>query len=74
MRDRSVETRDLRFVWLEITGTCRLTCAHCYAESGPKGSDGTMSPADWYWPVSEHETITKGRGSHARTQANIIEA
>lgn len=137
--------RDLRSVWLEITGRCQLACAHCYAESGPKGSDGAMLPTDWcrvidevaqlggrmvqfiggeptlhralpdlvrralgqglevevfsnlvhvsseLWEIfaqpgvrlatsyysdnpSEHEAITKGRGSHARTQVNIIEA
>lgn len=37
----------LRFVWLEITGTCQLACAHCYAESGPTGTHGTMTGADW---------------------------
>ncbi|MGH3941038.1 MAG: radical SAM protein [Pseudonocardiaceae bacterium] len=137
--------RDLRFVWLEITGKCQLTCHHCYAESGPKGGDGAMSPADWcrvidevaqlggrmvqfiggeptlyrglpalvrcalaqrlevevfsnlvhvsgeLWETfiqpgvrlatsyysddaAEHEAITRGRGSHARTKANISEA
>ncbi|MGH3800471.1 MAG: radical SAM protein [Pseudonocardiaceae bacterium] len=137
--------RDLRFVWLEITGRCQLTCTHCYAESGPKGSDGAMLPADWCRVIDEvaqlggrmvqfiggeptlyqglpdlvcraldqglevevfsnlvhvsselweafahrgvrlatsyytddaagHEAITKGRGSHARTKANITEA
>lgn len=25
----------LRFIWLELTNACNLTCAHCYAESGP---------------------------------------
>lgn len=137
--------RDLRFVWLEITGKCQLTCVHCYAESGPTGSDGAMLPADWcrvidevarlggrmvqfiggeptlhgalpdlvcralghglqvevfsnlvhvsseLWETfaqpgvrlatsyysddpSEHEAVTKGRSSHARTRANIVEA
>lgn len=137
--------RDLGFVWLEITGKCQLTCHHCYAESGPKGSDGMMSLADWrrvidevaqlggrmvqfiggeptlhrglpdlvryalgrglavevfsnlvhvsweLWETftqrgvrlatsyysddaGEHEAITRGRGSHARTRANIAEA
>jgi MoaA/NifB/PqqE/SkfB family radical SAM enzyme len=136
---------DLRFVWLEITGKCQLTCNHCYAESGPTGSDGTMLPGDWRRVVDEvaqlggrmvqfiggeptlyrglpdlvhralvqglevevftnlvhvsrelwetfaqrgvrlatsyysddapeHEAITRGRGSHARTKGNITEA
>ena len=25
---------DLRFLWLEITAKCNLSCVHCYAESG----------------------------------------
>src|SRR5436309_1166098 len=37
----------LSFVWLEITGQCQLACAHCYAESGPTGTHGQMSEADW---------------------------
>ena len=45
--------RDLRFVWLEITGRCQLTCHHCYAESEPKGSDGAMLPADWCRVIDE---------------------
>lgn len=27
---------ELRFLWLELTNRCNLTCAHCYAESGPR--------------------------------------
>ncbi|PWW64179.1 radical SAM protein [Actinokineospora spheciospongiae] len=136
---------DLSFMWLEITGKCQLQCTHCYAESGPGGTDGAMVPADWksvidqaaglgvemvqfiggeptlhrslpdlvdravglglrvevfsnlvhvtphLWDVfaqpgvqlatsyysdqaGEHERITKGRGSHKRTQDNIVEA
>ena len=37
----------LRFVWLEITGKCQLSCTHCYADSGPNGSHGTMTAGDW---------------------------
>ncbi|MFJ7193857.1 radical SAM protein [Streptomyces bacillaris] len=37
----------LRFAWLEVTGLCQETCSHCYADSGPKGSHGTMTVADW---------------------------
>jgi MoaA/NifB/PqqE/SkfB family radical SAM enzyme len=32
---------------LEITGFCQLTCAHCYAESGPGGGRGEMTTQDW---------------------------
>lgn len=136
---------DLNFVWLEITGKCSLLCQHCYADSGPGGTHGTMDVADWcrvieetaqmgsgmvqfiggeptlhpalpdliayalahrvqvevfsnlahvtpaLWKVFtqrgvrlatsyysdtawEHESITRGRGSHAQTRANIAEA
>ncbi|WP_322756065.1 radical SAM protein [Frankia sp. Cas3] len=36
-----------RFLWLEITGRCQLTCVHCSAESSPLGSHGTMTIVDW---------------------------
>ncbi|MGH9206544.1 MAG: radical SAM protein, partial [Acidimicrobiales bacterium] len=136
---------DLRFAWLELTGRCSLLCDHCYADSGPKGTDGAMLPEDWLraidelaqlsgrmvqfiggeptlhrslptfvdhaligglgvevfsnlvhvspklWEVfaqpgvrlatsyysdnaTEHDVITKGKNSYARTRANIIEA
>jgi len=32
---------------LEISGFCQLSCAHCYAGSGPDGGPGTMTPQDW---------------------------
>jgi len=35
------------FVALEITGRCQLGCGHCYADSGPQGTHGTMTGADW---------------------------
>jgi MoaA/NifB/PqqE/SkfB family radical SAM enzyme len=35
------------FLWLEITGKCQLECAHCYADSSPRGDHGTMTTADW---------------------------
>ncbi|WP_237774761.1 radical SAM/SPASM domain-containing protein [Actinosynnema sp. ALI-1.44] len=34
-------------MWLEITGTCQLTCTHCYADSGPSGTTGAMTVQDW---------------------------
>ncbi len=40
-------TTDVSFVWLEITGRCQLSCTHCYADSGPSGTHGTMTGADW---------------------------
>lgn len=36
-----------KFLWLEVTGKCQLTCTHCYNDSGPAGTHGTMSPEDW---------------------------
>lgn len=35
------------FLELEITQFCQLSCAHCYSESGPHGSRGTMTALDW---------------------------
>lgn len=35
------------FLWLEITGKCPLRCRHCYAASGPDGTHGSMTGADW---------------------------
>lgn len=40
----------MSFMWLEITGRCQLECRHCYAESGPAGTHGSMTAADW-WDV-----------------------
>jgi MoaA/NifB/PqqE/SkfB family radical SAM enzyme len=37
----------LDFAWWEITGQCQLACQHCYASSGPDGSHGVMTTADW---------------------------
>ncbi|CAJ61584.1 MULTISPECIES: radical SAM/SPASM domain-containing protein [Frankia] len=34
-------------LWLVLTGRCQLACGHCYAESGPTGTHGTMTNADW---------------------------
>lgn len=40
-------TNALQLLSLEITGRCQLACIHCYAGSGPRGSDGQMSSTDW---------------------------
>ncbi|MFB4193207.1 radical SAM protein [Streptomyces carpaticus] len=42
-----------RFAWLEITGSCNLRCRHCYANSSPQGSHGTMTDADWLRVLGE---------------------
>ncbi len=38
---------ELRFLWLELTGKCQLSCSHCYADSGPAGAHGSMAVGDW---------------------------
>jgi uncharacterized radical SAM superfamily Fe-S cluster-containing enzyme len=35
------------FLELEITGKCQLKCVHCYADSGPAGTHGTITARDW---------------------------
>ncbi len=47
----------LTFLWLEITGKCQLGCAHCYADSGPRGSHGVMTMADWCRVIDESTTL-----------------
>jgi MoaA/NifB/PqqE/SkfB family radical SAM enzyme len=49
--EETVQTLD--FVWLEITGSCQLTCVHCYAASSPQGSHGTMTFEDWTRVIDE---------------------
>ncbi|KPI17951.1 Radical SAM domain protein [Actinobacteria bacterium OK074] len=44
---------ELNFAWLEITGKCQLRCEHCYAESGPQGTHGSMSPSDWHRVIDQ---------------------
>lgn len=44
---RQLDAGSLRFLWLEITGRCQLACRHCYADSGPRGAHGSMTPRDW---------------------------
>ncbi|MGH8896375.1 MAG: radical SAM protein [Egibacteraceae bacterium] len=41
------------FLWLEITGKCQLACEHCYAGSGPTGTQGTMTTSDWIRVIDE---------------------
>jgi MoaA/NifB/PqqE/SkfB family radical SAM enzyme len=44
----------LDFLWLEITGRCNLTCAHCYASSGPDlALTGRMKSSDWCRVIEE---------------------
>jgi MoaA/NifB/PqqE/SkfB family radical SAM enzyme len=48
-----VHQKRMRFMWLEITGKCQLQCTHCYAGSGPTGTHGAMTGADWRRVVDE---------------------
>lgn len=41
------------FAWLEITGFCNLNCRHCYADSSPRGTHGSMADADWLRVIDE---------------------
>ncbi|MFE9372216.1 radical SAM protein [Streptomyces sp. NPDC006711] len=43
----------LLFAWLEVTGLCNEFCDHCYADSGPKGTHGTMAVEDWVRVLDE---------------------
>ncbi|MFH8749844.1 radical SAM protein [Streptomyces rimosus] len=36
-----------RFLWMDLTRKCQLSCAHCYNESGPGGTHGTMHREAW---------------------------
>ncbi|MGI5506447.1 radical SAM protein [Lentzea sp. CA-135723] len=45
--------RSTSFLWLEITGRCQLTCTHCYADSGPTGTHGSMTVFDWIRVLDE---------------------
>lgn len=52
-RVAEVSSTRTNFLWLEITGKCQRECEHCYAESGPKGRQGTMSEEDWKRVIDE---------------------
>lgn len=45
--DRSTSAGNVKFAWLELTGQCQELCTHCYADSGPDGTHGSMTPTDW---------------------------
>ncbi|MDX3386775.1 radical SAM protein [Streptomyces niveiscabiei] len=52
-----VAENPLKFAWLEVTGLCNELCDHCYADSGPKGTRGTMTVKDWVRVISELSEI-----------------
>lgn len=48
----------LRFLSLEITGRCQLTCPPlCYAKSGPKRNHGSMTEDDWNRTIDEAASL-----------------
>jgi len=46
-------SRAVSFAWLELTGVCQEECDHCYAESSPKGTHGTMTTEDWMRSIDQ---------------------
>ncbi|WP_225447778.1 radical SAM protein [Streptacidiphilus sp. P02-A3a] len=38
----------VRLVSFDLTRKCQLACTHCYNESGPGGTHGTMARDDWF--------------------------
>ncbi|MFF1418293.1 radical SAM protein [Streptomyces sp. NPDC058280] len=46
-RETDTTQAALAFAWLEVTGFCNLECTHCYADSSPQGTHGTMTAAGW---------------------------
>ncbi|MEU9111845.1 radical SAM/SPASM domain-containing protein [Streptomyces sp. NPDC048483] len=43
----------LKFAWLEVTGFCNESCDHCYADSSPQGTHGTMAVDDWKGVITQ---------------------
>lgn len=52
-----VGNSSISFLWLEITGQCQLECVHCYADSSPSGTHGTMTAQDWQRVINEAADI-----------------
>lgn len=44
-------------LWLELTGKCSIECIHCYAQSGPSGTHGTMTADDWRSVIDQAAVI-----------------
>jgi radical SAM protein with 4Fe4S-binding SPASM domain len=49
----SLAENPLKFAWLEVTGLCNENCDHCYANSSPEGTHGSMSARDWVRVISQ---------------------
>ena len=45
---------------LELTGRCQLRCRHCYADSGPSGTDGAMTANDWQRVIADAADLGVG--------------
>lgn len=55
-----VERTALRFLSLEVTARCQLTCpSMCFAKAGPTRSHGTMTEEDWLRLIGEAATLGK---------------
>ncbi|MFH8492218.1 radical SAM protein [Streptomyces longisporoflavus] len=55
-----VERTALRFLSLEITDRCQLTCpSMCFVKAGPTRSHGTMAEEDWRRIIDEATTLGK---------------
>jgi MoaA/NifB/PqqE/SkfB family radical SAM enzyme len=46
-------SKAVHFIWLEITARCQLSCVHCYADSGPTGTHGSMTTQKWQNVIDE---------------------
>jgi MoaA/NifB/PqqE/SkfB family radical SAM enzyme len=58
LRARAGCLEGLKFLWLEITPKCNLTCSHCYAGSGPDlPLSGRMTFGDWCRLMDEARAI-----------------
>jgi Radical SAM superfamily/4Fe-4S single cluster domain len=47
----------LNFLWLEITGKCNLRCTHCYAESAPRGTHGSLTRCEWHAIIADAKQV-----------------
>jgi MoaA/NifB/PqqE/SkfB family radical SAM enzyme len=45
--DKRYNNASCSFVWFEITRKCNLQCVHCYNDSGPRVSHGSLNTARW---------------------------
>jgi MoaA/NifB/PqqE/SkfB family radical SAM enzyme len=57
LQPASDSERKIHSVWLEITGLCNLACTHCYAESGPDKSHGSLTKSEWKAVISDAKEV-----------------